>query len=321
MVFIDCWDRATGYNDETSLNGVASYLFGYKLKGAEILDVSVNVDINESTKMGQWYKTNSKGNFRLDNAIARYVPVNGIMFWDMYGKATHTVADQKQTVTNMTTTEGQKPKKKAFHQWDASVQKADLFGLVTTRLQLDFAEGNPLVCTQTMMGCKFDFASSATPNTPTLPDDSSNNEVTGAFTNFHSWTWNSTTMEKPKRFKMESQQEMIPYMKGTSTYYVDMSPQNPIRTGFVTAVEGTTGYTDLRDDMLAGTERTLTWKQQKVSSTKYFEVTASNTLCHSINALAREPGKPFAYTAVFTCESLSVEIQDYLDDDWYTIKT
>jgi len=321
MVFIDCWDRATGYDDETSLNGAASYLFGYKLRGSEILDVGYNVDLHESTKMGQWYKTNTKGNFRLDNAMARFIPVNGICFWDMYGKATHTVANQTQTITNMTTTEGVKPKKKAFQQSHESVQKVDLFGLVTTRLQLEYSEGNPLVCSQSMIGSKIDFASTATPNTPTFPDDASNNEIDGAFTNFNNWTWNSTTMEKPQRFKMEVQHEMIPYMKGTSSYYNDMSPQNPIRTGFVAAVVGTTGYTDLRDDMIAGTKRTLTWKQQKGDPTKYFEVTASNTICHSINPVAREPGKPFAYTAVFTCESVSVVVVDYVDDDFYTIKT
>ena len=319
MVHIDCWDRATGYDDETSLNSAASFLFGYKLRNAEILNVGYNIQYHEAAKMGQWYPEVSSGNFTIDNAVATFIPANGIIFWDMYGKATHTIADQKQTVTNMTTTEGQKTKKKAFQQWDATAQKVDLYGLVTNRISLQIARGSPLQATQTMIGCKVSD-SSATPNTATLPDDVSNDPVTGAFTNLDSWTWNSNTMEKPSRFQMIAQQELIPYMKGTDSYYVQASEHNPIVTGFTALVVGDTNYSNLKTDYYAGTKRTMTWKMVKPTSTRYFEVTASNTLCHSIQPI-RNPGEPFTYTANFTCENVSIEIQDYLDDDWYTIKT
>lgn len=318
MTFIDSWDRSTGYDDVTSLNGAASFLFGWKPKTSEIMDVNYGIQYSKATKMGQWYPTISGGNMVLDQVNTVFIPVNGILFWDMYGKATHTVADQTQTITNMTTTEGQKPKKKAYQQWD-STYKVDLFGLVTDSIKLKY-DTQGLIATQSMKGTKLQ-SSSATPTTTTLPDDAADNPIDGAFDVFHSWSWNSVTLERPDHFSMEAQQELVPHMKGTDSYYVAMSEHNPIFTGFTAGVMGTTGLSDLWADFWAQTQRTLKWKMIKGSDpTKYFEVTASNAICHGINPL-RESGGIMGYTAGFHCENVSIVVVDYLDDDWYTIKT
>ena len=324
MVYIDSWERATGYDDETTLDGVACYLFGEKAQKQEVTNVNYKLQMHEAHKMGQFYPTVTAGNRTIDQMISTFYPVNGILFWDMYGKATHTVADTTQTIVNMTTTEGQKSKKKAFQQWDAD-RAVDLFGLVTSRIKLEYGAQGSLTAQQTFMGCK-NAASSATPNAATLPDDSSNNPVTGVFNVFDSWTWNSTPMEKPISFAMEAQQSLTPYMKGGGSYYAEISEHNPVVTGFVAGVSGTTGLgavgdTELWDDMWAGTKRTLTWKMLKGTDvTQNFEVTATNTLCHSLNPI-RNSGEPLGWTGIFTCENVSIVVTDSVDDDFYTIKT
>ena len=319
MVYIDNWDRATGYDDETSLDGVASYLFGRRPKETQILNVNYGVQYAASTKLGQYYKTINGGNMYLDSAIAQFLPVNGICFWDMYGKATHTVADTTQTIVNMTTAQGAKPKKKSYQQWDATYA-VDMFGLVTEALKLQYDSSHGLLATQSMKGGKV-AASSATPDAATLPDDSSNDPVDGAFDVFDSWKWNNVTMEKPQRWTMDVQQAIHPHMKGSDTYYTGMSEHNPIVTGFTMGAMGTTGFSDLWTDYWAQTKRTLKWKMLKQEDvSKYFEVTASNVLCHGINPV-RERGAVMGYTAGFIAENVSIVVTDDLDDDWYTIKT
>jgi len=319
MVYIDSWTRSTGYDDETSMNGVASYLFGARGKTKEILDVNYMKQVHEASKLGQYYNTNSSGNMTLDQILASFYPVNGILFWQMYGKATHTVADQTQTIVNLTTTEGKKTKIKAWSQWDAS-NAFDLFGLCCNQMKLDYSVGQGLLAQQSFMGCK-SAKSSATPTAAVYPDDASNDEIDGVFNVFDSWTWNNNTCEKPMNFAMEAMQPLVPYMKGTGSYYAELSEHSPIVTGFTAACRGDTELANMITDWLAGTKRTLTWKMLKSEDiSKYFEVTASNCLIRAITPV-RNPAELLGYTVSITSENVSTVVVDYVDDDFYTIAT
>lgn len=318
MVYIDCWDRSTGFDDETSLNGATSYLFGLRPQGQEVLNGDVGFQYSQPKKLGQWYTTPSGGNYPVNNLTATFIPVNGVPFWHMYGKCTHTVADTTQTITSMTTTEGKKTTIKAFQQWDSN-SKLDYFGLLTNSLNLSYDEKG-LVVNQGMMGCKV-AKSSATPTTPVLPDDSSNNEVTSPFNVFDSWTWNSNTMERPKGFNMQAKQNVTGYMKSFGAYYNELTEHMPIFTGFSAGVVGDTNFSNLWDDYWSKTTRTLTWKMLKANDvTKLFEVTASDCLCHLVTPI-RKGGEILGYTANFISGNVSIVVTDNVDDDFYTIKT
>jgi len=318
MVYQDSWERSTGFDDETSLDGVPSYLFGLLPQTNQILTTGLGFTYTQAKKAGLWHTTPTGGNMFLDSVKTNFIPVNGIMFWHMYGKATHTVANQTQTITSMTTTEGRKTTIKAFQQWDGDT-KVDLYGLMSTGLSLQFNDSG-LVAQQSYMGCKPE-KSTATPTAPILPDDASDDEITGEFNVFDSWEWNSTPMERPQSFSMDVKQAISGHIKGGDGHYSELSEHAQIYTSFTVGVMGNTNYSNLWTDHWNKTTRTLTWKMLKGSDvSKYYEVTASDCLCYMLSPI-RKQGEVLAYTANFLSGNVSVVVVDFVDDDFYTIKT
>ena len=291
---------------ETSVNGVPTYYFGKPIARNPVLDMNFEVSVAQAKKLGNWYPTNAAGSYPLDKIMASYIPVNGIMFFATLGKATHTVANTTQTITNMTTTEGRKPRYKLLEKIGTGI-KHEAFGGLWHDLTLRY-EGRELFATQ-MGKAQKHTNSSSVPSATTFPSD-----VSTPFLNHSYFKWNSSAIDTLMcEFKIA---QVVNAHEGSSGYYDEISESDAMIATWSLGFSGE--QSTLFTDYMARTARQIDWKMTKRSITEYFTITCANSICTNIKYI-KEKNEIAGGVATFLSENCSVVVKDDVADTFYTV--
>jgi len=304
---------ATGQDDETNLDAVAAYYFGQPMGKTEPLEMDAPIEVQRITKMGQYYSSLNIGNNPMDKWTVSSKITNGLpLFW-MFGKATHTTPNTKQTITNFTNTEGRKPRIKLWSRDGDNTKMA--YGACVSNLIWRFDEKG---ISQIYSGkaCKHETVAYAS-NTPSAITHPGTKPA--MFDRFDSLKWNNNSIPNMKFVEFKAAQELLTTLHETGGYYSDLDESTPID------IDVNIGFTandvNLLADYDAKTKRTIVWKMLKPDgSGDYFEITLANSYCYLMTKLIAR-GEILGYTAHFTCENVSGVVQDTIADTFYTIPT
>jgi hypothetical protein len=309
---VEGFKQATAPGDVDSLESQALFSWGLR-KGVEYITDMVNtVNCQQIEAGNQWYPTNVAGNAPADKVTVSFHPTNGIPFYALYGKATHTTADTKQTITNLDS--GRKPRYKCAETLGA-LSPHVVHGVVFHDGSFRWEKGGFLSLNMTGKGQKWEKVAYAL-STPTMPTHASNSYPSDAFTVQDYFSWNSSNLVSSIMTEMKVSQTLATSM-GSSGYYDAISDSSPIFTLFNIIYR--TAESGVWDDFHAHTKRTLVWKMSKsASSTHYFTVTAANSLI--VNCIPiKNFGEVIGFSAQILCENPTIVCQDYVDDDRFAI--
>lgn len=318
-VFVDMIEQATGPTDETTLVGQSTYEWLLKSPpGNEWLDSGLYVDVNQQEKVGLTYYTLSAGNYPRDRVVNKGAMINGMPFFAAYGKAAHTTADQKQTVSHFTTTEARKPR---YHnaQKIGSLDADVIYATMYHDLTLDWTLGAPVFAELIGKGMKPDLDAGAMP-TPTYPSS-----VKSTFNFCHHFKWGADGSESAiagiKGVQLRVSQGVVAIL-GANGYYVCVSEFAPMFTVMTIAFTGEEA--GLWADAHGRTLRSLLWKMGKSNpesgNAHWFEVdTGGNTAICNQMVPVKHVGQDVLWNAVFTLQNPTAVIQDYLLDEFYEI--
>jgi len=317
--FSDMIEQSLGPTDESTLVGQTTYKWLQKKPpGDEWLDASLMVEVGQQEKVALTYPTLSTGNYPADRVVNNGLLINGMPFFAMYGKATHTTANTKQTVTNFTTTEGRKPR---YHnaQKIGSLDAHVIYSVLYHDLTLDWTLGSPVLCELVGKGYKHETTSGTMP-TPSYPGS-----VSSVFDYCEHFKWGAdaseTAVSGVKGVQLRASQGVVAVL-GDDGYYVTISEFAPIFTVMTVAFTGEDS--GIWDDAHGLTQRSLLWKMGKSSAesgnTHYFEVDSNGAtaICNQLVPV-KQTGNVILWNAVFTLQNPSIVIQDYVNDTFYTI--
>ena len=108
--YIDYFEKASSGADEDTLVGQNLYkFFAIDEEGLALTDMPFNGQVDAGNVMGQSYPNIDPGNLPQNVINHQGLLVNGVPIFGMLGKATHTINNQKQTITNFTTSEPSAP--------------------------------------------------------------------------------------------------------------------------------------------------------------------------------------------------------------------
>lgn len=302
----DSFVQASSITDESAIGGAASYLWGILKDRTPTMKPMYTTQIQRIDEAGEWTPVLHAGNHPLDQIQFYFRPVNGIPFYALYGKATHTVANTTQTIVPMTTTEGRKPRYKGLEQIDTQVNQIN--GIMFTDGTLTYEKGDLY---WKMSGKGTSLLTSQSTSTASYP---SSKEAT--FNLFKEITWNGTAILTPMGITMQVTQRPIVHLNSEGVYDL-IDETNPIYTGFTMIFAGIESA--LTSDYYNQTARTLTWTMaQPNDPTKTFVITATNCYIQNLD-YKQFIGEYTIGTAVITAGSISIVITDNVNDSFYEV--
>jgi hypothetical protein len=319
MVLVDSFIQATSESDETSVDSVQAYLFG-KIPDSKEQPVHtpINTTIKKIEKLGQFYKSYEvQSNLANDIQIPFYL-VNGLPFYWVMGKATHTTPDTKQTIGIFDVTNAIKPRLSCIQGLDTSTPSNHvIYGSMIHNLTLHHEPGKFTSCILQAMGCKHEL-STDTPTTPIYPSSKS-----GLFDVFNHLKWGADGSEATLSSVLTvdlgiAQSGVSGYEQGAG-YYENLTHLNPIEAHINFTLYGTNNT--ILADAIAGTKRSLLFKISDSSDLNRYIELDSNGATAIVESIVeiRKIDEIIAYNIGVLLENPVITVQDYLDDDFYSI--
>lgn len=317
MTFIDAWAQATSEDDVTSLNSANVYQFGKPIQSMDTpLKMGYNETIQEKESMGQFYPDLSAGNYPLNDINANFQLVNGLPFYWMLGKAAHTTADTKQTISIFDVTQGIKPVFKVVKKYATKPHEA--YGVCWGSLQMHHKIGDMAVVLMRGMGCKHELTSS-TISTPTYPSSQS-----AGYDLLKHIKWGSdgseAVLSKLVAADFGFSQNNQGYI-AANKYYDHINHLNPI-TSLVNLAIAETNDT-LLESVFAQTASSFLYKMGcSKNSNKYIEIDSNGATARFITmSPITLLNDIIGYNVVLRLQNPTVIAQDYVNDDFYEIPT
>lgn len=306
---IEFWKEVNDEDDETSINSVQCYKFGHSEDG--ILNMPFQIAYNQASVNSLTYYSNSVSNY-FNSPTARFYLVNGIPFRWMYGKCTNVITDQQRTVTNLDANTGIKPRLTIGKDYDDALNKDIQHGAVIDGLTLNWQPDQAVECILGFKGLNRGLYNQ-TPTTPIFP--SSISSLYNVLTHLK-WNDEAITNIKNIQFKVDS---AVQTFSGTNGLYTKINDFVPIKTelSFYTKSIGANLLADAR----AGTKRRVKWKMSKhADPNSYFEIDSgsANVLCTIHNA-DKTIQDILGWNVTFLFENVSIDINDYVDTDFYSV--
>lgn len=307
-IYLEGWEPSTGPGDTSAVSGETLYRFGLRNNRALTLKEEVDHDIQTINKLGQWYHDLSVGNNPAESVIAHFIPVNGIPFYHMLGKATQATKDQKYTITNMDLTTARKPRYNTVKQVDSEIPDVT-WANVCHDLSVRYEGGN-VVCTQVSRAEQAE-PEDITPETPVFPDagDEANDHEGSAFNVQKYFKWDGDEIDATM-VEFRATHNTSPSM-GSTGQYEAISEAHNIGAAFTVMFAGTN--TALKTDFKAqAAAKEARWYCQKANnSDHYFEVVASG-YCKALKSQELSGDVVFT-TASFILGQVTVTSQDFID--------
>lgn len=304
---------------ETSLNAVQTYKFGGRIPaGSEVLDISLQVEVNASEILGQTYPDIAAGNYPVNQIKESATLVNLIPIYGMYGKAAHTIANQKQTITNFGVTEGIKPHY-SYAEEIGSLKGKFVHGVMKHDLALNYVMGSIVTYDALSKGKKQDLQTWE-PTTPIFPSG-----ISSEFDVFNHFKWGAdgseAALDGMLSVQLRGTQNVITTISDEG-YFKTVTGWAPIFTGF--NISFSKENSALYEDAYARTKRSILWKMSKSSAESgnshwfEFDTVGATALCNSLTAI-KKSGNIIGWNAIFTCEDITCVGQDYVADTFYAI--
>jgi len=282
----------------------SAYKFGLNLPDKKApLETPVNMDLNQTEVLGQYFFDLSKGDLKNEQHAIRFIPVNGLPLYWFYGKATEKTAPGSEiyVVENMDGSE----RKPRLGTWQKTAdQNLAHEGVAFNDYSMGWARGGFLGMSLLGKGLKFGEGSAAatSPASYTFPDS-----VQDGFFHMDSMSWAGGSLF-PSMFTVGGTQVLtsIPGNDGFNQEITEFNPQK----GAVNIQCGAANGEALMADALAGTKRDFIWKILKASDpTLYIQLTATNAM---INTLIpdRVQGRDTIYSGTIALGAVEFEIKD-----------
>ncbi len=317
--YIDYFEQASSGADETTLVGQNLYkLFGVDDQGLAIGDMPLNVEVDAGNVMGQSYPDIEPGNYPQNVINHQGNLINGIPIFGMLGKATPTIANQKQTITNFTTSEATKPFY-AIAEKIGSLKPKVSHGAMIRDLALTYRTGGFVTASMLSSGRK-----THTPdwslNTPTFPSG-----ISSSFNVFEHFKIGVDGSEAAVP-TIESIQCRMTQGNPISTiadegYTKEISPWDSIFAGFVITFKDPNEY--LWENSILRTKFSVLWKMSKSEAESgnshwfEFDTVGATAFCNGLSLVKRK-GNVTNWTAIITCSNITCVMQDYVANTFYT---
>jgi len=317
--YVDAFEQALTETDESTLVGQSIYKFGTPIQDRNPgIDAPFAMDVNESEKMGLTYSELSAGNYPMDNVRVVTNLINGVGIYGMYGKATHTVANTTQTVTNFTTTEKVKPRYTCVEKI-GSLYPHVIHGVLFHDMELSMIPGEVMIQTLTGKGCKHHIPDWEL-QTPTYPSSLSSPYNILDYSNCK-WgaDGSETAFNNIVSVNIHATHKKVTSYTGDDGYYLHNDEWSPIKT--VVALGLKKEEQSLMSDAYAGTLRSLTLKfMNGLGYSITFDSAGNTALCHGL-ASVKKLGEIIGYNALFTVQNPTWTITDHVADTFYAIPT
>lgn len=270
------------------------------LKG--VLETPFNWRLSQTTTYGSYSPTINTGPKYLDQITARFVPVNNLFLYWMFGKVSGTTT---KTISPMDGA-ARKPRLGLWQTTDNL--KYECNGSVFGNLDLEYSDGNGVLVS--LLGKGLDHGENTDSPTKSYPSS-----IDTPFAHFNTCTWNGNNV-LPSRFRFMGQQSLTPYPDVNGEYYQDINEFAPIFGTMniqFTSAQGETIMSDFRSQ----TSRTFIWKFTKADPTKYFQVSST---CKIMSMIAvRSYLDPVVYSATLLSQAPTITGIDGVADAFYNI--
>ncbi len=319
--YIDYFEQASSGADISTLVGQDLYkFFSIDQDGLSIGDLPLNVEIDAGNVMGQSFPTIEPGNYPQNVINHQGLLINGVPIFGMLGKAAHTTANQKQTITNFTTSEATKPFY-AIAEKIGSLKPKVSHGAMIRDLAISYNTGGFVKASMLSSGKKTHIPDPEwTLNTPTFPSS-----IASPFNVFNHFKVGPDGSEA-EITTIESIQCRITQGNPISTiadegYTKSISPWDPIFSGFVITFRDPNEF--LWEKSMLRTKFSILWKMSKSEAESgnshffEFDTVGATAFCNSLTSVKRK-GNVVIWTAVMTCSNITCVMQDYVNDLFYT---
>ena len=319
--YIDYFEKASSGADEDTLVGQNLYkFFAIDEEGLALTDMPFNGQVDAGNVMGQSYPNIDPGNLPQNVINHQGLLVNGVPIFGMLGKAAHTINNQKQTITNFTTSEATKPFYNVAEKIGSLKPKVSHAAMIRD-LALNYRTGGFVTASMLSSGRK-----THTPdwslNTPTFPTHNTTASKFNVFEHFKIGADGSegaiTTMESLQcRMTQGNPATTI----GDVGHIKSISPWDPIFSGFVITFRDPDEY--LWENSILGTKFSVLWKMSKSEAESgnshwfEFDTVGASAICNGLTSVKRK-GNVVLWTAVITCSNITCVMQDYVNDSFYT---
>lgn len=321
MVLTDSFIQATAEDDVTSIAAVQAYLFGLIPDSLEPpLHIPFNVNLEKNSKEGQYYHDINAQNYPANSIQAMFLLVNGLPFYWLMGKATHTITDQKQTISVFDITNAIKPRLKCINQLDESTPGNHVVhGTLFHTLTLHHEPGSITSIVLEGIGCKQEFVSDA-PTTPVFPSS-----VKGLFDVFNYLKWGSDGSEAELDAVLSvdfgiAQVDVAGFEQGQG-YYENITHLKPLEFHINFTLLNTN--TAFLTTTFSRTAKSLLFKiSDSTNQNRYIEIDSNGetAIVESIVPI-KNINKTIAYNVAVVLKNPIITVQDYVDDAFYEIPT
>ncbi len=327
-LFIDGFRLSSGEDDTDLYTTEDIYRFGQLIDDESALNFEPSYNIKQHPLMGSWDIKNSKGNYKLTDIPANYKLTNGILFMGMLGQQTNVIPNVKRTITHLDTNVAIAEKPRYNFVTHSGTDKRQIFGNVLKEANISWESNKGYVEAQT----KYDALSWKTSLwTGDNYHPGTNVAAPGEFKPFtimETLDWDSSgdsgadagPVNSPFGVNLSMAQDLIISPGVGTNLGMNEEIDDSLGIGGVFALSywGNEAQfiTDYKEDNMG----TLVWKMAKPDTAGrdlFFEVTATNCSVYKPMPF-RKNGEPVGYATLMRAEHLSVSVQDYLANYFYT---
>lgn len=308
------WKEQTSEDDESSVESETVYKFGLNIGNSNQLTLPSTIAFAKSDKLGVFSKENTKGVFTQDNIGANFALVNGLPFRWLLGKTTSTTEDQRRKIEMPDLTAPTSPRLTVGNELGSNNNQ--VFGTLFSEGAFQMTIGSIIICSLNGKGLNRTSPEYSV-ETPVYPDDLDD------FYIHYYFKWNTSEIDIVS-CKMDVIRDSTGFI-GDDGYYHKINECTP--TQIAISIGMFTHNADLKADWLAGTKRRCQWKWICPKDTnRYVEIdTASSGATASVESYSpivdTQNNDIIGYNAVILLEGIEVDVNDYLNDDFYTVPT
>lgn len=326
--FIDAFRLSSGEDDADLYTTEDMYRLGQLIDEESILNFDPSYNIKQHPLMGSWDIKNSKGNYKLTDIPANYKLTNGILFMGMLGKKSNVTTNQRRTITHLDTDVAIAEKPRYNLLTHSGTDKRQIFGCVLKEASVSWEINKGYVEAQT----KYDALSWDTSSwTGDNFHPGAAVDADGEFKPFsimETLDWDSSgnggadagPINSPFGCSLQMAQELkiSPGVGANLGMNEEIDDSLGISAVLALSYWGNEAQfiTDHKEDNMG----TLVWKMAKPDTAGrdlYYEVTATN--CSVFKPMPfRKNGEPVGYATLMRAEHLSIDIQDYINNYFYT---
>lgn len=305
------YKEQTSESAETSVESEDVYKLGVNIGESNQLTINNSKNYNQASKLGQFYTSNYLENSPQGSIQADFNLINGVPLRWVFGKTTSVTTDQRRTITLPDLTSGQLPRLTLGQILGSD--KSLIFGAVFNEitLQQNIVNGGEVRCTLNGMGLNR-VTPAYTPNNSQYADS-----VHDLYNVPNYFKWNDESLN-PVSVQFKSSHDLITHM-GDDGYYDHLNENSPMVT--IMSIQMLEYNANLKADYDAETLRQIKWKFSKAAdNNNYIELDSGSANCYCIlyNPIIDNVGAVIGYNASFILENFSWDVNDYLDDDFYT---